>query len=414
MTPTTNVPALPSNALRRRELMGQCDCACDCAFPPLSELTTLTALHALTSPPTAAPARQIAAPTLSAWLHLTDRCNLRCAYCYLPHQPADMSAEVAATALAAILRAASKYRYTQLKLKYAGGEPLLRPDFLLALHASAQAQAAHAGLELDGVVLSNGVLLTPALIRQLQAAALRLMISLDGLDAVHNGLRCDGQGNTSAAAVKQAIELALDSGLTPDISVTVSAQNIAGLPALVAWLAIRKLPFSLNFCRAAQPAATNDFLPVNQAALIAGLQAAYCVISDYLPQRSLLTSLLDHTNCAAPHRYPCSAGRDYLVIDPRGRIAQCQMIIDQPVTDVNAPDPLGVIRRSRQTLHNPPVEAKPACRACVWRYWCAGGCPLVAKRVAGNFAAASPHCQVYQTLLPEILRLEEQRLRVLP
>ena len=63
---------------------------------------------------------------LSAWLHLTDRCNLRCSYCYLPHVREDMSSETGRAAIDAIFRSAIVNNFQQIKLKYAGGESLLR------------------------------------------------------------------------------------------------------------------------------------------------------------------------------------------------------------------------------------------------------------------------------------------------
>lgn len=36
---------------------------------------------------------------LNAWLHITDRCNLRCAYCYLPHERKDLPVDVGKKAI---------------------------------------------------------------------------------------------------------------------------------------------------------------------------------------------------------------------------------------------------------------------------------------------------------------------------
>lgn len=43
---------------------------------------------------------------LSAWLHMTDRCNLRCKYCYLPHSNVDLSLETGLAAIDATFRSA--------------------------------------------------------------------------------------------------------------------------------------------------------------------------------------------------------------------------------------------------------------------------------------------------------------------
>ncbi len=107
---------------------------------------------------------------LSAWLHITDRCNLRCDYCYLPHIREDMSPETGRGALDATFRSATANSFTQIKLKYAGGEPLLRAPLIVELHGYAQSLAEQYGLGLEGVVLSNGTLLTTEMVETLKVA----------------------------------------------------------------------------------------------------------------------------------------------------------------------------------------------------------------------------------------------------
>jgi uncharacterized protein len=97
---------------------------------------------------------------LTAWLHLTDSCNLRCDYCYLPHRPIFMALETAKQTVDKLLEMAIRHGYPKIKLKYAGGEPLLKFDLLQSIHAYASDAASRQGIELEEVVLTNGTLLT--------------------------------------------------------------------------------------------------------------------------------------------------------------------------------------------------------------------------------------------------------------
>ena len=146
---------------------------------------------------------------LASWLHLTDRCNLDCAYCYLPHKPEDMSPSTGRAAIDATFRSVLKHGYQKVKFKYAGGEPLLRFPLLLELHRYAQELAEEHQLALDGVVLSNGTLLTEEMVAQLQALGLRLMISLDGVGIWHDVQRPYLGGRGSFMDVEEGVELAL-------------------------------------------------------------------------------------------------------------------------------------------------------------------------------------------------------------
>ncbi|MBN1284487.1 MAG: SPASM domain-containing protein [Anaerolineae bacterium] len=364
--------------------------------------------------PVDAPAPAAAPPhTLSAWLHITDRCNLRCAYCYLPHLPADMTPATGRAAIDAVVRAALRHGYHAVKLKYAGGEPLLRFALVARLHRYARAQAQEHGLELAGVVLSNGTRLTAEMVSEMRALCLGLMLSLDGVggDAGDAGeQRPYADGRSSAGDALRAVDLARAGGLTPDISITVSGRSVAGLPALLRWVLARDLPFNLNFYRENDLSAPTPDLALEEQRIIDGMRAAYRVIEGNLPPRSLLAALVDRANLAAPHRHTCSAGQSYLVFDPHGRVSKCQMALDAAVTDITDPDPLQRIREDRTGLLNLPVDAKAGCRECIWRYWCGGGCPLQAYRAAGRYDARSPNCDIYRALYPEVVRLEGLRL----
>jgi uncharacterized protein len=359
---------------------------------------------------TALPLASAQSTVLTAWLHITDRCNLRCSYCYLPHVHEDMSIETGKAAIDATLNAAVGYGYPRVKLKYAGGEALLRYSAVLELHQYARERSSALKLALDGVVLSNGTLLTPEMISGLKSAGLRLMISLDGLSESHDAQRVYASGRGTSQDVLRGIETALQNGLTPDISITISSRNADGLPALISWVLDHQLPFSLNFYRENDLSKTHADLALDDEKIIAGMRAAFKVIEEKLPAQSLLASIMDRANLSAPHSRTCSAGNDYLVYDQSGRLSQCQMLMHKKVGDVHSSDPLALIRNSADSLQNLPVHQKSECSQCQWRYWCTGGCPISTQRTSGRFDLKSPNCHIYQSLYPDVLRLEGLRL----
>jgi uncharacterized protein len=321
-----------------------------------------------------------------------------------------MSPETGRAAIKATFRSAVAHGFQQIKLKYSGGESLLRFPLVIELHQYAQELADQHGLSLDGVVLSNGTLLSESLISTLQSLNLRLMISLDGLGEWHNAHRRYSSGRGSSADVVESIELALAHGLTPNISITVSPRTIDGLPEVIAWVLERDLPFSLNFYRENDLSVSHEDMRLDEEKIIAGMMAAFEVIENNLPRRPFLGGLIDRANLAASHTRTCGVGQNYLVFDPHGQVAKCQMHIRKPVTDVHAADPLAVLRADQMGIQNLSVEEKEGCRDCQWRYWCAGGCPLETYRVTGRYDVQSPNCNIYQALFPAALRLEGLRL----
>ena len=347
---------------------------------------------------------------LTSWFHLTDRCNLRCDYCYLPHIREDMSLETGHAAIDATFRSALANGFKQVKLKYAGGEPLLRFPLILELHGYAQQLADEHELSLEEVVLSNGTLLTAEMVETLKALGLRLMISLDGFGAYHDSHRPYAGGRGSFVDVAESIDLAFAHRLTPSISVTVSSRTAEGLPEIMSWILERELPFSLNFYRENELSASHEDLRLDEQMLISGMMSAFKVIEDNLPRKSFLGGIVDRANLSASHTHTCGVGQNYLVFDQNGQVAKCQMHIRKPITNVHVEDPLAVIRADQIGIQNISVEEKEGCKSCEWKHWCAGGCPLTTYRATGRYDVKSPNCNIYKALFPEVLRLEGLRL----
>jgi len=368
----------------------------------LADLGLLTTRHASRFTPHVS---RFTPHTLTAWLHVTDACNLRCSYCYVSKSGEPMDEKTGRAAVDGVFRSALAHGFRAVKLKYTGGEPTLNWPLVRSLHRRAHLLAARHNLELREVVLSNGTLLTDEMMDWLRGEGARLMISLDGVGAAHDAQRPFADGRGSFAAVARNVDRALARGLTPHLSITVTAHNAAGLPDAVAFALERGLLFNLNFARGqvADSSYGDDHI-------IAGVKAAFAVIEAELPRRRLIDGLVDRSAFGAPHEHPCGAGRNYLVIDPRGRVSRCQMEMDRAVADVWADDPLQAVREWRDGFQNVPVDERDGCRDCAWRYWCAGGCPLLALRAAGRSDAPSPYCEVYKSLYPDLLRLEGLRL----
>ncbi len=347
---------------------------------------------------------------LNAWLHLTDRCNLRCSYCYLPHVKEDMSSETGRASIDAVFRSAQLNGFKKVKLKYAGGESLLRYPLILELHSCAEKLAEEHGISLEEVVLSNGTLLTEDMVKTLKSLGIRLMISMDGMGHYHDSQRPYAGGRGSFKDVSDAVDLALSVGLIPNISVTVSGRTAEGLPDIMEWILERELPFSLNFYRENDLSTSQQDLQLDEQKIINGMKAAFKVIENNLPRRGFLGGIIDRANLSAPHTHTCGVGENYLVFDQNGQVAKCQMHIRKPVTNIHVADPLALIRADQIGIQNLPVMEKEGCKDCEWKHWCTGGCPLATHRATGRYDVKSPNCNIYKALYPEALRLEGLRL----
>ena len=347
-----------------------------------------------------------ASPLISAWLHITNVCNLSCPYCYVSKNGQRMDENTGLAAVEAVFRAAQQHAYSGVKLKYAGGEPTLNFPLIQKLHERARKLADESGLELQEVLLSNGVALSPGMLDYLAQEGMRLMISLDGLDEGQGKLRHLVNEQSSLPFVVQGVERALASGLKPFLSTTVTRLNLGSLPEVAAFALDHALPLSLNLYRENSCLAGNADLMAEPQAVIAGIRSALKVIEERLPPYRLIDGLLDLISFAGPHENHCAAGRDYLVIDTQGQISRCQMAMGVVVSDIHASDTLRDVRTSIDGFQSISVEEIAECSSCPWKFYCAGGCPLIASHAGGR----SPYCDVYRAIFPELLRLEGLRL----
>lgn len=347
--------------------------------------------------------------TLGAWLHITNACNLACDYCYLIKSNEHMTEQVGRASIDALIRSAVKGSFRRIKIKFAGGEPTLHVDLILDLHAYALRQADRVGIEAESIVLTNGVALSERAITAFGSRGIRVMISLDGIGAYHDSQRTHINGKGSFAEVERTLDRLTIHGLEPFICITVSGRNAVGLPAVVSYLLDRGLPFSFNFFRDNRQA-TAEGLTLVDDKIIKALDQAFAVIEAKMPPYSLLGSLLDRSLLHRPHERTCGVGESYLVFDPRGGVAKCHMEIAHPVSDVDRDDPLSDASLDRCGVQNISVDAKEGCRDCEWKYWCAGGCPLVTFLAAGRYDTRSPYCRIYRAAFPQMIRLESLRL----
>ena len=348
--------------------------------------------------------------TLSAWLHVTNACNLHCDYCYVDKTPDSMTDDTAQRAIDAIFRSAVKHQFAKVRLRYAGGEASLQSERVIALHDYALTLAQQHDIELHASILSNGVFLGQRTIDRFKERNIGVMISLDGIGSYHDRQRPFVNGRGSFQFVDRTITQLLTKNLVPNISVTVSLRNLAGLPELIEYILERDMPFSLNYYRDNDCSSHIRDLQFDDEQMIDGMRSVFTLIERNLPRRSLLGSLIDKADLQHPHQRTCGVGHNYLVIDQRGGIAKCHADIKRTLTTIATDDPLLVIRNDRQGVQGHTVNEKEGCRSCSWRYWCTGGCPLLTYRATGRSDIKSPNCNIYKALFPEVLRLEALRL----
>jgi radical SAM protein with 4Fe4S-binding SPASM domain len=342
----------------------------------------------------------------SIFLHLTDRCNLRCIHCYVG-EGKDRGPDPDAEGIHALIDQLADAGGRSITIS--GGEPLLHRDW--------PDIARHAAEKLRVTINTNGVLVTEPIARRLARVKPHIQISLDGPDPeTHDAVR----GNGTFASALRGIRALIAAGLGENLilSMTLMRQNIRSAPRMI------DLAESLGIPKI-------RFLPLHRQGRARSSTAALDASHDdyfrwfrhvYLEREpgqvevygGLIGFLLQAPT--APDEHWCSIGRT-IVVDSTGSVHPCALLMDRRFTigsiremgirDIEASPKLKGLTRACAARS----ETIGKCRVCIWRNFCRASCPAFPFLEKGTFRATDEFCDFRQQLYEDAVFAIAQRGR---
>ena len=154
----------------------------------------------------------------------TEKCNLRCTYCYEDFIAGRMPDDIIIGLKNLIARRA--HRLSLLELAWFGGEPLLASSTILELCEYAQETAKkHQNLKYISTMTTNGTLLTVPLAQKLCNFGVRsYQISLDGPSHLHDQSRVDKRNNGTFSTVWENLCNLAETGIDFEITLRIHYQ----------------------------------------------------------------------------------------------------------------------------------------------------------------------------------------------
>jgi len=342
--------------------------------------------------------------SMMVWFQLTDVCNLSCGYCYINRKPTHMNFDLAKALVEKIRNDCASAGFDEVVVKLAGGEPTLR-------WITAKSLIDWASGRFDSTpyvkfhIITNATALPTKLIDYLVAGKLSVAVSLDGVGQWHNKHRHYANGTGSFVDVNRNIETLISRGIRPYILTTITPDNAPGVTELAEYCIQRELGFRLSLLR--DPAATASQLPADNATLIRELLRCYAWIESHLPSRSLYEChRFGDIDLRTPRIRNCGIGQGGMTITSDGECCLCQYEMSDPLGNAQNTDTISLLKnQTHYSLTENRVDRFPVCTSCGWRFVCGGGCPYLTKRHYGTFQHHSPYCDVYQAILPMLLRV---------
>jgi MoaA/NifB/PqqE/SkfB family radical SAM enzyme len=289
-------------------------------------------------------------------LELTQRCNLRCAHCYLSEGARRGSgAELGTAEVLRLLEEAA--RAGCLFLLVTGGEPLLRHDF-----PGIYRRARELGLVVT--VFTNATRVDAAVARLLADAPPRLVeVSLYGATpATHDGVT--GVPGSHARALEGVATL-MRAGVRVGLKTMVLRSNageVVELEALAARLGVR---FRLD-------AAVNPRLDGDRRPLAERVEPEISVpieLADPARREGYAARLADGAGGAAESFYGCRAGVTAFHLDPAGVLHPC-LIARRVAADARERGFDAAWRAAGEALDRLRVSPARPCHACARRALC--------------------------------------------
>lgn len=331
------------------------------------------------------------------WLHLTQRCNLRCRHCLVE---AGEEAEnlLNIEEIKKILKESSSMGAKRFYVT--GGEPYLLTDvdrvFQLIMKYG------------ELVILTNATLINENLYIPPPEKSL-FQVSLDGTEEVNDGLR----GKGSFKKTIRGIDTLKKHGHRPIVATVVTSENLENIPELTSFLGDLGISdHHLLFLHARGRAAKGNFVP-EPAQIIKMLDKAIeegkkkgVAIDNY---QTFSSRLMEPQG---EKKDLCHAGVEMITIGPSGEIYPCPSLVGEKEFisgNVRRSSLREVWENSRELneIRQTSLADCKECMSCAFRFYCGGGCLAFKYLSGGDYSVNDPYCDIYKHLI--IKKLKEMR-----
>ncbi|MBS3762982.1 MAG: radical SAM protein [Planctomycetes bacterium] len=343
---------------------------------------------------------------VQAVLLMTNRCSLRCKYCYASagtSEPVDMSFDLARVVIDEVAENAAQQHFDSFGVTFhGGGEPTLNWDVLRRCVSYAKSKSVDCELSLA----SNGVWARSVrdfICKEFDSVSL----SLDGVKSVQDSQRPRADGGGSFEDVMESISALDAAGVSYGIRMTVVPGHEQRLVEGVKLICSQTKALSIQ----AEPTFTvarGRYGPFSQS-FADQFVPAFITAFD-LAQREGVEMYYSGARPGIATRIFCRAALSAFVLNPRGRLVTC-VETSQPLADSQEEFIVGHVdhnnvyldRGALQDFLDKQQEEREACRECFCFWHCAGDC---AVRRRSGYGKESPRCNITRSVSRElILRL---------
>ncbi len=322
-------------------------------------------------------------------LLITNKCNLSCVYCYsqkenLKYKDMDFN-----TAKIAIDFKLNEYTGKTFSVFFHGdGEPTLNFVLIKKVTQYVIEECSKRMINYSFRIISNGVF-SSEICNFLIDNKFKVIISIDGYDAIQNSNRPINTGEESFPYVMSSVEKLVDNYISVRARTTVMSSTIKDLVNLVSFFK------SSGFSGVTlEPVKQTGKAFRNNVAAVSSKEFANEFIKciDYGVQNNIQVS------CFHELRFPsildrvqhrnvsfCGSNGDYMLVAADGTIRSCFEFINSPFIYGQIGSELKIDNESLNYLQGRVVDKLEGCSNCFAKYSCGGGCSYLSILKNGEY-----------------------------
>lgn len=325
----------------------------------------------------------------SAYVHVTQRCNLECVGCYSLDDNRNNMSDASTEDLKTALRKLAEGGLSGVIIS--GGEPFLRKDLAdLVIYAKQECGIASVS------IISNGTCLDVSQLEKMAHCVDQVAISFDGSSPAEKAyIRKVQRFDQLVEAVKVIQQI----GIRSHIIATIHAKNISEMKqysALGRELGVT-VSFSLLSCSACS-SELEDLMPDDK-----DLKQLACELFSMSGEGTSVNDAPVGSNITVKNI--CGAGKSTVSVGADGMVYPCHMLHDPDLTLGN------IFTDDIQDILNSPitdqfralsVENIDDCKACDYRWICGGGCRGRSYTAYGNIHSKDAYCGMITELYDKV------------
>ncbi len=333
-------------------------------------------------------------------LHVTEKCNFSCRYCFVaPNSRRNlaMSLETAKQAVR-LIYASSEDR---VAIRFFGGEPLLNFELIEEVVSYAEKLMHSAGKSISFNIFTNGALLRPEHVDFFEKHPFTVFLSIDGTEDTHDKLRPFRGGAGSYRLVSQKAKLLLEripyrvlarAIVDPRDRVVSLVEVAEGLIDLGFLFISLEVPWVDSNSRFALDAASTE-----------RLKDEFTRLADVFLDRTLhkktdffglhqFGGLLRHlTEGISLDTYSCGAGAEMVAVSTDGALYPCHAFVGMEQFKIGHVTLEETDHAIREQFIRYGSETISSCQTCWARFLCRKRCPFDAYLFTGDLWSPNPY-----------------------